>query len=106
MNRNEDWTTIWRRQNNTWKIIAWRCHNCLFVAKQYETVERHYEICLFVKHSTEDIKTMPIHKLTIAGKTYYRWGDRGKLYENRADAEKQAQAAYANKYREKGKTNK
>ena len=29
----------------------------------------------------------------------YRWGDHGKLYRNRADAEKQAQAAYASGYK-------
>lgn len=34
---------------------------------------------------------------------YYRWGKHGKLYRNRADAEKQGRAAYANGYREKKK---
>ena len=51
---------------------------------------------------------MPIHKLTQNGKTYYRWGDHGKLYTDRKDAEKQAAAAHASGYKEpiKQKTNK
>lgn len=40
---------------------------------------------------------MPIHK--VAGG--WRWGDHGKVYANREDAVKQAQAAYAAGYREK-----
>lgn len=43
---------------------------------------------------------MPIHKITQNGKTYYRWGDHGKMYPNRSDAEKQAQAAHAAGYKE------
>ena len=44
--------------------------------------------------------TMPIQTIMKNGKRYYRWGDSGKLYDNRADAEKQARAAYASGYRE------
>lgn len=43
---------------------------------------------------------MPIQTITIKGEKMYRWGDHGKLYKNRADAEKQAQAAYASGYKE------
>ena len=41
---------------------------------------------------------MPIHKITQNGKTYYRYGDHGKMYTNRADAEKQAAAIHAAGY--------
>ena len=50
------------------------------------------EICK--KINTLKEKEMPIQTLTIKGEKYYRWGDHGKLYRDRADAEKQAQAAY------------
>ena len=43
---------------------------------------------------------MPIQIITIKGEKYYRYGDSGKPYKNRADAEKQAQAIYASGYRE------
>ena len=43
---------------------------------------------------------MPIHRITQGGKTYYRWGDHGKMYTDRKDAEKQAAAAHANGYKE------
>lgn len=42
---------------------------------------------------------MPIRKITRGGETFYRWGDSGKEYRNRADAERQAAAAYASGYR-------
>lgn len=42
---------------------------------------------------------MPIRK--VAGG--FKWGSKGKTYPNRAGAEKQARAAYANGYREASK---
>ncbi len=47
---------------------------------------------------------MPIHTCrTSDGKTGYQWGEKGTCYPDRADAEKQAQAAYANGYTGKAK---
>lgn len=43
---------------------------------------------------------MPIQKLTKNGETYYRYGISGKLYKNRADAERQAAAIHAAGYKE------
>jgi len=43
---------------------------------------------------------MPIHRITKNGEVYYRWGDQGKLYKDRKDAEAQARAAYASGYKE------
>ena len=42
---------------------------------------------------------MPIHACTLPdGGSGYRWGNHGECYADRADAEKQAEAAYANGY--------
>ncbi|MDR2341028.1 MAG: hypothetical protein LBD72_01685 [Puniceicoccales bacterium] len=41
---------------------------------------------------------MPIKKV----KGGYKWGSRGKVYRTKAGAAKQARAAYANGYKEKG----
>lgn len=43
---------------------------------------------------------MPIQAVMKNGERYYRWGDHGKLYKDRKDAEKQAAAAYASGYKE------
>ena len=43
---------------------------------------------------------MPIHKITKNGETFYRWGDTGKLYRDRAQAEAQQRAAFAAGYKE------
>jgi uncharacterized protein len=42
---------------------------------------------------------MPIHKV----KGGYKFGDSGKVYKSREDAEKQANAIYASGYKEKKK---
>jgi len=46
---------------------------------------------------------MPIQRIQKGGETYYRYGDTGKLYKNRADAEKQAAAIHAAGYKEPAK---
>jgi len=43
---------------------------------------------------------MPIQVVTQNGQKYYRYGDHGKLYPNRSDAEKQAAAIHAAGYKE------
>ena len=43
---------------------------------------------------------MPIQVITLKGERYYRYGDSGKPYKNRADAERQAAAIHAAGYRE------
>ncbi len=42
---------------------------------------------------------MPVMRVTKEGKTYYRWGNSGKLYPTRAQAEAQGRAAYAGGYK-------
>ena len=42
---------------------------------------------------------MPVQKLMRAGKAMYRYGDSGKVYATREEAEKQGRAMYANGYR-------
>jgi hypothetical protein len=41
---------------------------------------------------------MPIHECTENGKAGFKWGEHGKCFPTRAEAEKQAAAAYANGY--------
>jgi hypothetical protein len=42
---------------------------------------------------------MPVQRVTKNGKTYYKWGQSGKLYPTRAEAEAQGRAAYASGYK-------
>ena len=41
---------------------------------------------------------MPVKKVSGG----YKWGSRGKVYATKAEAEKQAKAAYASGYKKKG----
>ena len=43
---------------------------------------------------------MPIQMITVKGMKMYRYGDSGKLYKDRKDAEKQAAAIHAAGYKE------
>ena len=42
---------------------------------------------------------MPVHKVNGG----YKWGSSGKVYKTKAEAERQARAAYASGYKKKGK---
>lgn len=46
---------------------------------------------------------MPIHKITRNGQTYYRYGDTGKEYRTRQEAEKQAAAIHASQAQKQAK---
>lgn len=46
---------------------------------------------------------MPIQKVQRGGKTYYKYGESGKEYPTRAQAERQAAAIHASGYKEKKK---
>lgn len=46
---------------------------------------------------------MPVRKLTINGETFYQWGQTGKMYKKREDAEKQGYAIEAQGYKPKPK---
>lgn len=43
---------------------------------------------------------MPIHRITRGGTVYYRYGESGKEYRTRSEAEKQARAIKASQARE------
>jgi hypothetical protein len=44
---------------------------------------------------------MPVQKITKGGMTMYRYGDSGKMYKTRNEAEMQGRAMYASGYRSK-----
>jgi hypothetical protein len=46
---------------------------------------------------------MPVRKLNINGETFYQWGQSGKMYKKKEDAEKQGYAIEAQGYKKKPK---
>ena len=46
---------------------------------------------------------MPVRKLNINGETFYQWGQSGKMYKNKADADRQGTAIAAQGYKKKPK---
>jgi DNA-directed RNA polymerase subunit RPC12/RpoP len=93
-----------------WVKFGYRCLEC---DKQFNhpiVVEKHKNVCSRIntltkqKMQLKEEKHMPIQVVTQNGERYYRYGDSGKLYKDRKDAEKQAAAIRASGYREPKKS--
>lgn len=82
-----------------WEFASFKCAKCEQTLKYASNAIKHTDNCRNI-NTTKKEKEMPIQVVTIKGERYYRWGDSGKPYKNRADAEKQAAAAYASGYKE------
>ena len=89
-----------------WIKLGYRCMEC---DKQFNhpiVVEKHKNVCTRVntltkqKMQLKEEKNMPIQVVTQNGQRMYRYGDSGKLYKDRKDAEKQAAAIRASGYKE------
>lgn len=97
---------IYKQVKNVWTVVRYGCPHCEKNYKAIQYAEKHIDKCRIntlkqqEKQKLKDLKTMPVQAITRNGKRYYRWGDEGKLYDNRADAERQGRAAYASGYRE------
>ena len=94
---------IWLKVKGEWTVVRYGCPTCEATYKTLTPIQKHIEKCRIntsKRLEREENKNMPIQAIMKNGKRYYRWGDSGKLYEKREDAEKQARAAYASGYRE------
>ena len=96
--------TLHTWHNGVWKQTGWRCGYCDKSFKNQRFVTNHLEICKQINTIKKE-KEMPIQVITVKGERYFRWGDQGKLYKDRKDAEKQAQAIYASGFKEKNNSN-
>ena len=85
-----------------WKFTGYRCLHCENTFKTDLGIHKHQTNCKELNTIKNTRKVfMPIQVITVGGERMYRWGDQGKLYKDRSDAEKQAQAAHASGYKEK-----
>jgi hypothetical protein len=95
-----------KSSDKTFSFLGYKCIDCGKPFSDTELIDKHSLVCTNrdkINKSEDDY--MPIQKITKDGETYYRWGQHGKLYKNRSDAEKQARAIYASGYDEKPKDN-
>jgi len=84
-----------------WKFVNYRCKLCDNSFKTVTTASKHRDVCkeLNTTKKRKD-KEVPIQVVTKNGQRMYRYGDSGKLYADRKDAEKQAAAIMASGYKE------
>ena len=84
-----------------WKFTGYRCLHCENIFKTDVGIHKHQGLCKELNTTKKREVFMPIQVITVRGERMYRWGDQGKLYKDRSDAEKQARAAHASGYKEK-----
>lgn len=94
----EQLNRVWRKKNNVWTVIGYVCNHCSRQIQSGSVALRHINSCKHINTIKRET-FMPIHRITKNGEVFYRWGDSGKLYRNRSDAEAQARAAYASGYK-------
>lgn len=100
---------IFQQVKGVWTVVSYGCRYCDRNYKNPVLAEAHMakcEINTTKRNKREESKEMPIQTIMKNGKRYYRWGDSGKMYEKREDAEKQAAAAYASGYKKDGASKK
>lgn len=90
------YSKVLAQQNKVWTVVGYVCKVCDNTYKHENKLHNH--VCKPKEYKR--IEQMPIHRITKNGEVYYRWGDQGKLYKDRKDAEAQARAAYASGYKE------
>ena len=83
-----------------WKLASYSCRHCGNSFKGLATCHKHFGVCKELNTTKRRKSIMPIQVITKNGQRMYRYGDSGKLYADRKDAEKQAAAMYASGYRE------
>jgi hypothetical protein len=83
-----------------WKFQSYRCKLCDSSFKTLMTASKHHTVCKQINTIKKREVFMPIQVVTKNGQRMYRYGDTGKLYADRKDAEKQAAAIQASGYKE------
>ncbi len=97
-----NFSTVFGYKKKRWEKMGYKCNDCAKVLIDEHLKDKHVLICKNQKkiNKSED-EEMPIQVITKNGERYYRWGDKGSLYRTREEAEKQAQAISAARYRSK-----
>lgn len=93
---------VYQYKEGKWVFATYACEYCNETYKTVKYCSKHETQCKRIntlkKHKEQ--WSMPVQKIYKDGEVWYRWGDSGKLYKNKEDAEKQGRAVYAAGYRE------
>lgn len=92
---------IYKLVAGAWTHIGFKCHECEKTMSDMEVVRNHKNICKRINTLSKETEDMPVQQVRVDGKIMYRWGDHGKAYPTKQEAEAQARAAYASGYKGK-----
>lgn len=96
----ENIAKLYIRKNKVWQHQTNYCMKCKKNVSARNT-DKHLSICTEINTTKEN--DMPVRRVIKNGTVYYQWGEQGKLYESKAQAEKQGQAVYAQGYKKEKK---
>ena len=90
-------------ENKKWKTVGYKCMNCGKTMSKTNVAINHPLICTneLKINTLQEEEIMPVHRVIKNGETYFKWGDTGKLYKTKEEAEKQGRAIYAQGYKQK-----
>lgn len=93
---------VFQLRKGEWVTILYACQHCNQTFKTTKYCSKHEIECERINtiKKQKEQWAMPVQRIYKNGEVWYRWGDSGKLYKDKADAEKQGRAAYAAGYRE------
>lgn len=91
---------MYKHKTQEWVHLTYYCLFCQGRVGKQNPIN-HLKRCKIINTSEEN--KMPIQTVMIKGMKFYRWGDNGKLYRDRTQAEQQARAAYSLGYKESNK---
>jgi len=91
--------TVHAYKDGQWIITGYRCVPCNRALKTEQSVTKHLTVCSSI-NTTKEIEIMPIQRIVKNGEAYYRYGDQGKLYKTKQEAEQQMRAILASGYKE------
>jgi hypothetical protein len=97
-----EFITVYALKNKTWTVIGYRCLYCSKTIADPIVMKKHTILCKDKAeiNTIRGEQNMPVQVVTVDGQRMYRWGNQGKLYRTREEAEAQAQAIYASGYEE------
>lgn len=92
-----------KNEHGRFILTHYVCSYCNYSFKKEFTCVEHEKNCKtrLYRIKVEKEKIVPIQVITRQGQKFYRYGDSGKLYKTREQAEEQARAIYASGYKEK-----
>ena len=107
-----NFTTVYAYKKKEWQTVGYRCMDCGKLMSDQDLMRKHPLICTHSLKINKDDEyhnqlddegenEMPIQRVMKGETPYYRYGNEGKLYRTKQEAEQQMRAMYSAGYKQK-----